>query len=60
MSSLVARQLYRRFFTLPDVRGSEEIWRTEQCIYQWYLLLHSILLLHYFCIFSLLLLHLKQ
>ncbi len=47
-------------FTLPEVRGSEEIWRTEQCIYQRYSLLQYIVSLHSVCIFSSLVEYLKQ
>lgn len=39
---MVARQLYKRF-TPPEVRGSEEIWRTEKYIYQSQLLLQAFL-----------------
>lgn len=46
------RATAQTLFTPPEVRGSEEIWRTEKCIYQWCLLLQSTLLLPSVCLFS--------
>lgn len=46
------RATAQTLYTPPEVRGSEEIWRTEKCINEWCLLLQSTLLRPSICLFS--------